>query len=690
MSKKIEAARDRRITEPMFRSMQVVREGVDTTTRTVRLAFASDAPVDHWMGPLILSTKKKNVRSERMANGLALLDNHDRSEQIGIVENFSFDSDGMIRGDARFSKSDDADEIFQDVVDGIKRFVSVGFMIYELHVDNEKDNVITYRCDDWEPFEVSIVSVPADYGVGVGRSMAEVKPATRDDGEDEGDGETCPECELPMAECECEPEAARSLPISNASPALYRGIPNNGEMKMTPEEIAAAAKAAEEQRKAEMAATRRSEIVAFADIYGERQLAEELLLASLDATIDDVRTAIQAKRAQNKLAIVPPLAPAEAAAREGEPVQLARSVYRGGQLKAFKGERGHEKAFRAGQFILATIGRQEQAAAYCRENGILIERAHGGGTNSLGGFLVPDEFDATMIDLRVEYGVFRANTNVVPMSRDTQSRPRRTGGLTAYGRTSGTATTESTKNWDNVTLVAKLWSVLTKYENELSEDAVVNIGDDLVSEIAYAFAAKEDDCGFNGDGSDTYEGIVGVRNKLLNLGATRADIAGAQVASGNAWSEIVLADIQGLVGRLPQFARRTGGVKFYCSNEFFANVLMRLAQAVGGVTAGEIAAGFAPRFFGIPVEITEAMPHTEANDVICLLYGNLAQASMLGDRKGTSIAMTDSDSTDFAKGIMAIRGDTRFDINVHDVGNYDATAANRKAGPIVGLLTAAS
>ncbi|MEG7787063.1 hypothetical protein U2388_15050, partial [Listeria monocytogenes] len=74
--------------------MTVVREGIDTTARTARLAFASDAPVDHWMGPLILTTKKKNVRSERMSNGLALLDNHDRSEQIGIVEDFSFDSDG--------------------------------------------------------------------------------------------------------------------------------------------------------------------------------------------------------------------------------------------------------------------------------------------------------------------------------------------------------------------------------------------------------------------------------------------------------------------------------------------------------------------------------------------------------------------------------------------------------------------
>lgn len=628
------------------------------TNRTVRLAFASDVPVDHWMGPLILTTKPKAVRQDRMKQGLALLADHDRCEQIGIVENFSFDADGIIRGDARFSKGDDGEEALQDVLDGIKRFVSVGVMIYELHVDNEKDGVITYRCDDWEPFEVSLVSVPADISVGVGRSLEENQVSTAQQ---------------------------RAISDNNTEKTMDTNIEQT---PVTPvvDPQAAAAQAREMIR---------TEIKATADVLGDAALAhryfQEKVLdeRSAEPTVEDfkafARQALKVAAPQ-----VPVTDPRQEAARQGGPVQLATSAYRGGQLKAFKGEGGHERAYRAGQFLLATIGRQDKAAAYCRENGIAVERAHGGGTNSLGGFLVPEEFDATMIDLRIQYGVFRRNANVVPMSSDTKSRPRRTGGLTAYFRSSGTATTESTKSWDEVTLVAKLCSVLTKYENELSEDAVINIGDDLVSEIAYAFAAKEDDCGFNGDGTDTYGGIVGARNKILNLGATRANIAGAQVATGNLWSEIVLADLQALSGKLPQFARQSGNVKYYCSQEFYSTVLMRLAQAVGGVTATEIANGFGPSFFGVPVEITEAMPHTEANDVICLLYGNLAQAAMFGDRKGTSIAMTDSDSTDFAKGIMAIRGDTRFDINVHDVGNYHATAASRTPGPIVGLLTAAS
>lgn len=698
MANKIEKILHRLQSEPIHRSMTVVREGIDTTARTARLAFASDAPVDHWLGPLILTTKKKNVRSERMSNGLALLDNHNRREQIGIVEDFSFDSDGIIRGTARFSRGEEADEIFQDVVDGIKRFVSVGFMIYELHVDNEKDGIVTYRCDDWEPFEVSIVSVPADYGVGVGRSLD--APAARD-----GEEDICPECDLPMDECECEENAARSLPISNPT-SLTREFSNNGENNMTEaERLAAEAEAQRTAAASAVADTRSAAQIAVAGLRGwESAMPNDApaIDAYIRANLGDNGTftgteagMFAAIRAAQPPAIkIPVEDPAAIAARSGggdhPGTHLATIGYRGGALKAFKGEDRLERAHRAGMFFLATLGRNAKALAFCQEKGLI--RAHSGEFNSTGGVLVPDEMDQNIIDLRIQYGVFRRNANVAPMSSDTLIRPRRTGGLTPYFTGGGDAATESTKGWDSITLVAKKLSVLTKYETELSEDAVINIADDLTSEIAYAFAKKEDECGFNGDGSATYGGMIGVRPGLLNQSATRANIASLKVAATghNLWSELDLADHQGLIGLLPQFARQSGNVKFYCSHEYYATVLMRIAQAVGGVTATEIQNGFGPSFFGVPVEIVEVMPHVEGNDQVCLLYGNLSQAATLGDRRGVTIAMSNSDGTDFAKGIMAIRGDTRFDINFHEKGNVTATAADKLPGPIVGLLTAAS
>jgi hypothetical protein len=74
-----------------------------------------------------------------------------------------------------------------------------------------------------------------------------------------------------------------------------------------------------------------------------------------------------------------------------------------------------------------------------------------------------------------------------------------------------------------------------------------------------------------------------------------------------------------------------------------------------------------------------------------LLYGNLSQAANARRPSRHHDRDDDSDSTDFAKGIMAIRGDTRFDINVHDVGNAVRNVRfDKRPGPIVGLLTAAS
>src|SRR6185437_11833849 len=147
-----------------------------------------------------------------------------------------------------------------------------------------------------------------------------------------------------------------------------------------------------------------------------------------------------------------------------------------------------------------------------------------------GGFLVPPEFGNDMIILREMFGVFRRNAKIVPMTSDTRSDPRRKSGLTAYFTSEASQITESKKGWDRVNLTAKKIAVLTKMSSELNEDSMVNLGDDLAGEIAYAFASLEDDCGFNGDGSSTYGGIVGLAQAFLNLSGTIANIAGLRVA----------------------------------------------------------------------------------------------------------------------------------------------------------------
>jgi HK97 family phage major capsid protein len=251
-----------------------------------------------------------------------------------------------------------------------------------------------------------------------------------------------------------------------------------------------------------------------------------------------------------------------------------------------------------------------------------------------------------------------------------------------------TAITESTKSWDRVSLTAKKLAVLTKISSELNEDSVIDLGNDLAQEISYAFAEKEDQCGFNGDGTSTYGGIVGVRAAFLNLSATRANIAGLVVGTGNAYSELTLADFEAVVGRLPQYAD-TPNARWFCHRSFYWNVMIKLMLASGGVTEAEVSRqGRMVPFLGYPVVFSQIMPSVEANDQVCAVFGDLAKAADFGDRRQTTLAT--SEHLNFAEDEIAIRGTERFDINVHDVGNADGTAANRVPGPIVALATAAS
>lgn len=379
--------------------------------------------------------------------------------------------------------------------------------------------------------------------------------------------------------------------------------------------------------------------------------------------------------------------------------KLPATVKRYGSLRNFKGEQGgrsaDQRAFEFGMWMLGMFG-NESARKYCADHGMkyaldVAQKVSRENSNVSSAYLVPDQFENDLIDLRETYGVFRKNAKIVPMASDTRSDPRRTGGLTAYFVGESTAPTASDKTWDRVRLIAKKVGCLAKYTNELNEDAVLNIGDDLAGEIAYAFAALEDDCGFNGDGTSAYGGIVGIRNAFLNLSATRANIAGLVVGAGNQWSELTLANFHSVLGLLPQYAFAGGNAKWYCSQAFWGGTMQRLALAAGGVTATEIVNGLPqPRFLGYPVEIAQKMPQVEANDVIPVLFGNMRLSSRFGDRRSTSIRMSDHALNTFEQDEVAIVGFERFDIVNHDIGNQSGTAASRVPGPMVGLLTAAS
>lgn len=160
-----------------FRGAEV--GAIDAEARTVQLAFSSEIEVERWFGFEVLSHDPDAVVLSRLNDGAALLLEHDRDKQIGVVERVSIDADRRGRCVVRFGRSARAEEIFQDIVDGIRRHVSVGYRIHEAKLIEERDDGDVWRITKWEPFEISVVSVPADPSVGVGRAMEADQPGER-------------------------------------------------------------------------------------------------------------------------------------------------------------------------------------------------------------------------------------------------------------------------------------------------------------------------------------------------------------------------------------------------------------------------------------------------------------------------------------------------------------------------------
>jgi len=154
--------------KPLHRYAEVRADALDAESRTVRLSFSSEAPVDRWFGIEVLDHGKAAARMDRLNNGAPLLFNHDMNDVIGVVERADIGTDKRGYADVRFAKTSRADEILQMVQDRVLRNVSFMYRVHSYDVEPKSE---TYRATDWEPMEISIVTVPADPSVGIGRSV---------------------------------------------------------------------------------------------------------------------------------------------------------------------------------------------------------------------------------------------------------------------------------------------------------------------------------------------------------------------------------------------------------------------------------------------------------------------------------------------------------------------------------------
>jgi len=139
--------------------------------RTVALSWSSELPCDREFGWEVLSHERGHCDLSRLNSGAALLVNHNENDQVGVVESAEIGPDRIGRAIVRFGTSQRAEEIYQDVKSGIRRLASVGYKIRGGKPDGEKDGKRKFLITDWIPGEISIVPIPVDPKIGVGRAQ---------------------------------------------------------------------------------------------------------------------------------------------------------------------------------------------------------------------------------------------------------------------------------------------------------------------------------------------------------------------------------------------------------------------------------------------------------------------------------------------------------------------------------------
>lgn len=157
--------------------IRAVNEGEDN--RAFELSFSSEEPCQMWFGLEILDHDTGAVDLSRMESIGVVLFNHDRDKVIGKVTRVWIE-DHRGKATIEFDKDDESETVRSKVASGTLKGVSVSYRVtnYESVKEGAKslDGRFTGPCyvaKKWMPYEISIVSVPADATVGVGRDLNE-------------------------------------------------------------------------------------------------------------------------------------------------------------------------------------------------------------------------------------------------------------------------------------------------------------------------------------------------------------------------------------------------------------------------------------------------------------------------------------------------------------------------------------
>lgn len=471
------------------RAVPFARENIDQEARTATLAFSSEEPYDRSWGREILDHQPESIRLGRLTAGGPLLVDHDTRDHIGVIEDVQIGDDLVGRAVVRFGRSARASEIYNDVIDGIRRSVSVGYVIHRADLSGKAEGLDVYRVSDWEPFEISLVSVPADPTVGVGRSA---DPASQS------------------------PEIGQETKImettENAAPAA--------EAPRVEIDVAGI-----EKRAADAAHKRASEILALGQQYQAAELAADYVQNG--GSLEQFKTALLERQANNPLNSSD-VGMSRAEVKEFSFLRAINALANPGDRKAQEAA-GFERE--CSEAVGAKLGRSAQGFYIPSD---VLRRDLTAGTANAGGDTVSTDLLAQdfISLLRNRMMVMQMGAQMMTGLSGNVAIPRATGGATAYWVAESGAPTESQQAFDQVTMSPTTVGAFTDISRRLILQSSIDVEAFVRSDLATVLAIAIDAAAINGSGASNQP------TGILNVSGI-GDVAGGTNGAAPSWANIV-------------------------------------------------------------------------------------------------------------------------------------------------------
>jgi HK97 family phage major capsid protein len=474
------------------RNAKIETSNVDVDARTVELSFASEHPVERYFGLEILEMSSRAADLNRLNTGGALLSDHDTRGQIGAVVKAWVGDDKRGHAIVKFSRSQRGQEEFQDVIDGIRTNVSFGYRIQEHNIVRGEGNAPdTVNVTRWEAFEISLVAIPADASVGVGRELENL-------GSQESERTEEKPVETPV-ELITENKQERSIQVENT-----------------------------EQTQATTATfSRENQILEYGKMFGEEALARQFA-ADPNKAVADLQRALADKYKPTAETISPSQA-AEVGLTEKEVRQYSIS-----------------------NAILAAADGKWDNAGFERECSDAIAQKLG---RDSGGFFVPSEVQTAKRDLSVVGGLtvggalvgtdhmpgsfiefLRSKTKMLQLGVSVMSGlvgnpsvPRQDGAGTGYWVAEGVAPTESNQVFGQLGMSPKTCGAVTEFTRQLLIQSAPTVDGLVYADIAAVLARTIDSAIIQGSG------VSGQPTGILNTtGVSEVSMIGGSFAFADA------------------------------------------------------------------------------------------------------------------------------------------------------------